>query len=331
MEPSSSDEQQPEPVLTVPAVDAAAEDSPSAESTAADPDDESTPPKRRRGGRVAIILLSVVLALVVGGLAYAIVQIDSLTSRINEQDRKIDEQEELIEKKETFGAAMAELMNTAAKFDGLRMGELLPSALIQSQAEIGWKHRWDAEALDRDTGAVESRIADLEATLSAAAAEASTNVSGTSYEAAIDSLGSGFVVSALDNPDALCESDVLGCVMGDDPYTVHFDANDLNRPFMTDFIDTGLAYHEFAHVLQMTNPKETKVALEAFGGDSETMADCFALTYLPGWTLDHTVWTSDVEYWEVSIGYGYTCNEGQRQAIRDWHDQLAISVEPVTQ
>ena len=100
---------------------------------------------------------------------------------------------------------------------------------------------------------------------------------------------------------------------------------------MTDWLRTGIAYHEFAHVLQFTNPGPTDTALESFDGDTETMADCFALTYLDGWTLDHTIWINRYRYWEVSIGYGYTCNETQRQVVRDWYGQLGFQSRPITQ
>jgi hypothetical protein len=61
------------------------------------------------------------------------------------------------------------------------------------------------------------------------------------------------------------------------------------------------------------------------------MADCFALTYLDGWTLDHKVYVSSFEYWQVSIGYGYTCDDGQRQVIRDWYEQLGFHSQPISQ
>jgi hypothetical protein len=87
---------------------------------------------------------------------------------------------------------------------------------------------------------------------------------------------------------------------------------------------TGVAYHEFAHVLQFTNPQPTAEAVTAFGGDMETMADCYALTFLDGWTLDHEVWTTPYEGWEVSVGYGYVCDEAQRQVIREWAAKLGV-------
>ena len=139
------------------------------------------------------------------------------------------------------------------------------------------------------------------------------------------------MASVLDDADTLCEADVLACVVSDDPYTVHFDAADSTLPYMTDFIRTGLAYHEFAHSLQMTNPGPTGVAVAAFGGDRETMADCFALTYLDGWKLDHQVFVSSTTYYQVNIGYGYTCNEEQKQVIRDWYEGLGFTTPQVAQ
>ena len=141
------------------------------------------------------------------------------------------------------------------------------------------------------------------------------------------------MTTSLNTADAACDDTTAwGCVAGVDPYTVHFDAAEMGaEPFMTDWIRTGVAYHEYAHVLQMTNPDPTDKAVESFGGDWETMADCYALTVLPGWTLDHTIWVSDYEYWEVSVGYGYTCNASQKQVIRDWIAEVGYTHKPISQ
>ena len=138
--------------------------------------------------------------------------------------------------------------------------------------------------------------------------------------------------TSLEDADKRCEEDVWGCVVSDDPFTIHYDAAETNgEPYMSDWLRAGLVYHEYAHVLQMTNPRATTTAEKAFGGDWETMADCYALTYLSGWTLDHTIWVSDYEYWQVSMGYGYTCDETQRQVIRDWVAALGYQHEPIAQ
>ncbi len=226
---------------------------------------------------------------------------------------------------------MTELMATVHQFDGLMYGDLVPIDRITSLAGRGWDHRWNAESLGRDTDEVRTMTTDLAALITEAEAQAASNISGTVYESVLDQLGGGFVATSMDDADTLCERDVLGCVMWEDPHTVHFDMADGYHESMTDWIRTGVAYHEFAHVLQMTNMDATDEAAKAFGGDIETMADCFSLAYLPGWSLDHTVWVSDFQYYEVSVGYGYTCDEGQKQAVRDWYDALPKHAEPISQ
>jgi hypothetical protein len=287
--------------------------------------------KRPRKGLIVIILLSVALAAAVAFLAYYFIKLDNANARIEKQQQEIEHQKELIEKKETFGAAVKGLIVTASKFDGLLMTSIVPFDEYEIVVAEAWDDRRDANGLDRDTARVRSAQKDLEALLTAAQSQATTNTTATMYETVTDQLGGGFVSSLIDDADSICETDALACVVSDDPYTVHFDAADNSAPYMTDFLRTGIAYHEFAHVLQITNPAPTETTLEAFGGDEETMADCFALTYLPGWKLDHRIWTSRYEYWDVSIGYGYTCNASQKQAVRDWYGQLGFHIHPLSQ
>ena len=291
------------------------------------------PPKKKRRIKalISIILLSLALATAGGFLAYYLIQLDKAQSRIEEQDREIEEQKNIIDKKETFGAAMSALMDTAAKFDGVLVADMVPFHRYEVYAAQGWAHRWKASTMDRHIDEVQTATTELEGLLAAATAEASANVTGTIYETITDQLGAGYVSSVIDDADTLCEDDVIACVVSDNPHVVHFDAGDNALPYMTDWLKTGVAYHEFAHVMQDTNPEPTETALASFDGDVETMADCFALTYLDGWKLDHRVWVSSYMYWDVSIGYGYTCNETQRQVIRDWYGQLGFHIQPISQ
>ena len=287
--------------------------------------------KRRRRGLMPVVILGVALAASLAVLAYSLVQLDAATTRIDEQNRQIDEQKDLIDKKETFGAAMQSLMDTAGEFDGVLLAAVVPIDHYQAVATRAWSDRWNALELDGDIADVKAASNQLQDILDAANTEATTNVTGTTNEAVIDQLGGGLVASLLDNADEQCQADALACVISDDPYTVHFDLASSALPYMNDWLRTGVAYHEFAHVLQLTNPDPTAVALESFGGDRETMADCFALTYLDGWTLDHRIWVSTHEYWDVNIGYGYTCTEAQKQVMRDWYSELGVHIEPISQ
>lgn len=302
-----------------------------APSESTSPDDATTtgavaPRRRRVVWIIAVALLGAALIATGAYAIYLLTLLDAATS-------KIEQQEEIIEQKEVFGAAIEDLVGTAAEFDGVLFAQLVPRARIASLVERGWQHRWDASALAHDAQAAARMVADLETTLAEAERlRTAGNASGTAYEATIDTLGGGFVDTLVrDDADSFCGDDVLGCVQSGDPYVVHFDATELGEPYLTDWLQTGVAYHEFAHVLQDTNPAATETALEAFDGDPETMADCFALTYLSGWTLDHRVWTSSYEYWDVTVGYGHVCDEPQRQAVRDWYAALGYRAEPFEQ
>jgi hypothetical protein len=295
-----------------------------------------TPARRSRGAKVAVWLLSAALLLLVGAGTWLVLQyvaaqelISEQEDEIRQQEDEIEQQRELIDEKESFGAAMTALMVTTEKFSGVLTASVVPWDSYDRLVERAWSHRWDAVKLAADTGQVELETEQLELAWTTAQTEAASNASGTTYEAVIDSLGDGFVRSVLDTESCGDDQFILGCVYENDPYLVHFDAVENTQPYMTDEIRTGIAYHEFAHVLQFTNPDATEVALEAFAGDWEVMADCFALTYLPGWKLDHVVWTSSYEYWDVNIGYGVTCTEPQRQAVRDWYAQLGVKPQTV--
>ena len=311
---------------------------PSLEATPGDPDGTTQSEdsgkksrKRPRGGVIAIVVLSIALASALAALALYLIKLDDADSRIGEQQRQLEEQRVLIEKKATFGAAMEDLMDAATEFDGVLLSSLVPLERYQAVASQAWSHRWNSKGLDRDLSAVRNEMKDLEVLLTAATAEGATNSTGTTYEAVIDQLGSGFVTSAIDDADALCDADVLACVSSASPRTVHFDIAGSAEPYMTDWLRTGVAYHEFAHVLQLMNPAPTETALAAFGGDDETMADCFALSYLDGWTLDHRIWMNRYDYWDVDIGYGHVCDDAQKQSVRDWYGQLGFRSGPITQ
>jgi hypothetical protein len=289
------------------------------------------PPRSRKGLIITVVLLAVALGTAIGAFAWYYLKLDEATVRIEEQKREIQEQQDLIEQKEVFATAMTGLLDSADKFDGVLLSSVVPFERYDRFAGQAWVHRWNLGLMKNDVVNVEKATADLEELLATATAEASTNLSGSTYEAVIDRLGGGFASSSIDDADALCGDDVLACVLSDEPYVVHFDAADNSVPYMNDALRTGIAYHEFAHVLQLANPDPTDTALVAFDGDRETMADCFALTYLDGWKLDHRVWVSSYQYWDVSIGYGYTCNDAQRQVVRDWYGQLGFHATHISQ
>lgn len=279
---------------------------------------------------VTVVLLGVALLAALGGGAFLYTQLERANESIERQNQELRQQRELIDKKETFGDAMSELMGVVAQYSGVRVGELVDLDHYQTLADSAYLNRRQGDRLDIATDRVREATAELQERLETAAAEGSGNASGSAYEAVLDQLGDGFVTARLTGSDG-CNVEAMACVWGGDPYLVTFIDSEISPAHITDWIVTGIAYHEFAHVLQFTHPGPTAVAAEAFDGDWETMADCFALTYLDGWSLEHTVWVSSFQYWEVEVGYGYTCHDDQRQVIRAWYEQLAFQPRPISQ
>ena len=194
--------------------------------------------------------------------------------------------------------------------------EFAKSQRLDRRIAEGVINRYQAEDLAQEAiemrETLEQRIAD--------AAERRENASGTISEALVDEAGGGFIDIAWDAATACGTSSregrtTAGCT-SDDPLGVHvLPENEL-------FGDWGIritTLHELAHLYQNADGEasewqntSTSSALKEqgfFEGSGEKMADCYALTYTGGWTLENE---------QGSSGYGYVCNESERQAIREW-------------
>ena len=322
----------PEPVVTDRAErEPDAERPHEAEQLAAEKREDLAPGRGGRGLAVVTILLGVVLLGAVAVAVWLFLQLEQANDRIERQSDLIDEQHDLIEKKEAFGAAVASIQESIEPLQGLPFASMVPWDRYQQIAESGYSSRWDAEAMDAAILVAQRAAQEMQALQSSAALEAATNASGTAWEATLDQLGRGYVATRIDDAAVTCDlATALGCVFEAEPLVVHLNAASQSDPSMTDWIRQGVAYHEFAHVLQFTNPEATRPVLEAFDGNAETMADCYALAFLDGWTLEHEVWTSAYEGWDVNVGYGYVCNEAERRLIRDWAGGLGVAMRTLS-
>ena len=291
----------------------------------------SAPPRRPRRARGWIIALAILLVAALSSLAYLAVQFFDAQDQVAEQQDEIGELNDLLDNKEVFGAAMDELMDTALALDGAQMAELVPFDEYERVAATAWANRRSPAMVAQHTEQIRGYTAELGEILSAAEAEAAKNSTGTTAERVLDEVSDGFARLAYDNADKLCEQDVIGCVTGADPYVVHLDRADLEHPSVDDWGRELVTLHEYAHVLQFTNPEATETALESFGDDWEFMADCYALDAMGSWTLDRRVWTSAYQYWDVSYGYGRVCAASQRKVINQWIDELGVEYRTVSQ
>lgn len=208
----------------------------------------------------------------------------------------------------------------AAQLEGNPVGPLVTeftkSQRLDRRIAEGAINRFQAEDLAQEAvemrEALEQRIAD--------AAERRGNASGTISEALVDEAGADFIDIAWDAATECATSDkesvrTAGCTSVD-PLGVHIlPENEL-------FGEWGVrltTLHELAHLYQNADGEASEwtdssatSGLKArgyFEGNGEKLADCYALTYTGGWTLENE---------QGSIGYGYVCNESERQAIREW-------------
>ncbi|MFF7291248.1 hypothetical protein ACFY9N_01810 [Microbacterium sp. NPDC008134] len=198
-------------------------------------------------------------------------------------------------------------------------------------ADFEWLFRQDEKMADPDlneytaqTIAAQTKTFREGLEVSVAEAQARrTNASGSVTEGIVDAAGKGFVDIQWDAATA-CRADdrenwrTTGCITKEDSLTVHL----LPESELGEWASKFTVVHELAHVYQradnasyLENDGDYKALLEQglFQGSEEVMADCFALTYYDLWTLDNDGSTT---------GYGYVCQENERQEIREWAAML---------
>lgn len=194
--------------------------------------------------------------------------------------------------------------------------EFAKSQRLDKRIAEGPGNRFQAESLANDATKMreilEQRFAEAEARRG--------NASGTVSEALVEEAGNGFIDIVWDAATACSVSGregrtTAGCT-SDDPLAVHI------LPERELFGDWGVritTLHELAHLYQNADLEERMsedmsaamaiIEQGFFEGSGEKLADCYALTYTGGWTLENE---------QGSRGYGYVCNESERQAIREW-------------
>lgn len=208
------------------------------------------------------------------------------------------------------GNPVAPLVTQTVAFERLEKSIAAPNITSAYASELTQRAQAAREQL-------EQRIAD--------AAARRSNASGSVTEGLVDAAGAGFIDIAWD-ADAACGTSrradegrvTAGCV-SEDPLAVHIAPED-QLPG-----DTGMrvvVLHELTHLYQRADSDAHPDGLSAaaqlveqgyFQGSSESMADCYALTYLNQWTLT---------FENRTMGYGYVCGDEERRLIREWAAQV---------
>jgi len=163
---------------------------------------------------------------------------------------------------------------------------------------------------------------DLEVSVAAAQARR-VNTSGSVTEGIVDTAGRGFIDIQWDAATTCKDSEreswrTSGCIKKGDSLTVHL----LPESEVSEWVRDFTVVHELAHVYQRADNASVKdyrgehndlLAQGLFQGDAEAMADCYALTYYDEWSLTNG---------DDSVGYGYVCDDDERQALRSWASSI---------
>ncbi|WP_040168109.1 variant leucine-rich repeat-containing protein [Microbacterium gorillae] len=281
----------------------------------------AVPPPRRSGlgwvlggcGCLGVIGVFLVLAVLVGGVG-------AVTSGSGRQDPPAtapDIQTHL----DTIATEAAEYHRLAAQLDGNPVAALVtkPARFAWLEESVADEITYEPVAADLAQKATEYRQ-ELEQRIQEAEGR-KANASGTLAESLVDAAGQGFIGIDWDASTQCAKATkpghtTAGCV-SDDPIVVHIlPAGTLGGG------DWGVrltVLHELAHLYVRAEndalpPSQYGQATQLvqqgmFEGSSEKFADCYALTYTNGWTL---------EGGGIISGYGYVCNEKERQAVRAW-------------
>ncbi|MGW8482003.1 variant leucine-rich repeat-containing protein [Microbacterium sp. NPDC055903] len=194
-------------------------------------------------------------------------------------------------------------------------------------ADFEWLFRQDEKMADPDLNEYTAQAIAAQTTMfreglevSVAEAQARrTNATGSVTEGIVDAAGKGFVDIQWDAATACTAANrenwrTTGCITKEDSLTVHM----LPESELGEWTSKFTVVHELAHIYQradnasyLENNGDYKTLLEQglFQGSEEVMADCFALTHYDLWTLENDGSTT---------GYGYVCQENERQKIREW-------------
>ncbi|MDT0157035.1 hypothetical protein Q9R19_05280 [Microbacterium sp. ARD32] len=216
---------------------------------------------------------------------------------------------------------IAEYRSLAAKLKGNPVGPLVTSPhwfeRFQTRAEARPLNTFQVKGLLDEIGShkekLQQRFAEAQARRE--------NASGSIAEGLVDSAGDGFIDIRWDADTACSTAEkeghtTAGCTSSD-PVAVHILPQD--KQLGGDEGTRLTVLHELAHLYQYADLDSTPVDEKSeamklkdrglFRGSGEVMSDCYALTYLDAHSL-----TVD----GATFGYGYVCDESERQAIREW-------------
>ncbi|MDQ2662337.1 MAG: hypothetical protein M3Y52_10745 [Actinomycetota bacterium] len=291
------------------------------------PPGQPVPPPRRTGsawwlagcGCLTVVGIILIVALLVGALGAG-------TSPDSSAPVQPSDTTEVDEYLAAFRTEVETIRTLSAAFDGNPVAPLILDQLrlaeLEAKASASDITVWEAKSIEQNARWMRESLEPL----IAAAEQRRVNVSGKLSEAMVDEAANGYIDIVWDaaehcGPSSGEEYTVTGCAAGGSSPVIHLLPD---STFSSEWALRMTVIHELAHIYQSADAARFAdrvsdahrlVEQGMFAGSRESMADCFALTYYGEWVLADGL---------TEVGYGYICNEAERQAIRDWAASLKV-------
>lgn len=281
------------------------------------------PPRRRNGvgcwlagcGCLTLAGIFMVVLFVLGGLG-------SLTSGGGTPTGQPGS-DEIAENLATYQAELETIRTLSADFEGNPVAPLILDQPqldeLAAQAADPQITVFGSRSLAQDIGWVRANLEPIVA----AAQQRRGNTSGSASEALVDQAGNGYIDIAWDAEtwctDSSAESSSVGCISSTPLPVIHIMAESY---FPNALAVEHVVLHELGHVYQyadaarfdgQSSDADRLIGQGLFHGSNESFADCYALTYQNLWTQT---------FGDRTFGYGYVCNDAERQEIRNWAASL---------
>lgn len=278
----------------------------------------------KKSNSLFLWILVILLALGVGYMAYQLFnqnskvvdlqnQLDNVTNKLNDETKQLNDANNKLQEKETFNATVTSLYkNLHTTFSGVPLNEAINFGQLEQSVSYmnGEAGSFSIEGMQSAIDTANQVATQYTALVTTATQNATTNETGTSFEAEIDTISKGLTeVKWYTETDGNgCPSSsagqgqtILACVKTDSgPYVIWLnqDAYGIEQAYMgTDELNQYyklIAVHEFMHTIQLNDLSlSDQYKDQYFDGDVEFFADCMGQAfYGEGWKPAYTNYCS---------------------------------------
>lgn len=289
--------------------------------------------KKTKNKNTVITLLIILLIILVGGTGFIVYQYMAQQTKleaVNEEIKSLIEEntrlQEQVDAKETFNSVVHDIYTEWRKLEGTPYIEKAQTGRVVTLVQGAYDIRTSPADVNVLTDTLRELLGELQVFTNSMEKNI-MNISGDSTESVTDMLSHGIVETTYYSSvsgKAPCEQIASACVWSNAPNMINFNVDafqvavKVGGPDFAEWWKKGVAYHEFAHVLQNFNPTATESVLATFDNNKELMADCYASAYFGGNEF-------------ITYNYNLGCTATQIDAVKAWADSLKITVPTITQ